>query len=42
MPLDDFPAEILDLIFDDLDPSFFYDDSGRLTVSKLWYQFALP
>lgn len=38
----DFPAEILALIFDELDPSFFYDDIGRLTVSKLWYQFALP
>ncbi|KAM7182744.1 hypothetical protein V8F20_012846 [Naviculisporaceae sp. PSN 640] len=42
MHLYDFPVEILDQIFRELDPSFFYDDLGRLTVSKLWYQFALP
>lgn len=36
------PPEILDLIFDELDPTFFSDDTGRLTVSKQWYSFALP
>ncbi|KAM7210091.1 hypothetical protein V8F06_014522 [Rhypophila decipiens] len=36
------PAELLDLIFLDLDPSFFRQDLQRLTVSKHWYLHALP
>ncbi|KAK4210110.1 hypothetical protein QBC37DRAFT_449001 [Rhypophila decipiens] len=36
------PAELLDLIFLDLDPSFFRQDLKRLTVSKPWYLHALP
>ncbi|KAM7205981.1 hypothetical protein V8F33_000811 [Rhypophila sp. PSN 637] len=42
MPLLNLPAELLDLIFLDLDPSFFRQDLKRLTVSKRWYLHALP
>ena len=36
------PPELLGLIFDELGSSFFHEDLGRLTVCKLWLEFALP
>lgn len=36
------PPELLQQIFDEIDPSFFRKDLGRLTVCKRWFQFALP
>ncbi|KAF4337314.1 hypothetical protein FBEOM_8827 [Fusarium beomiforme] len=36
------PPETLRQIFDQLDPSFFHQDVGRLTVCKQWFSFALP
>ena len=36
------PAEILRQIFDEIGSSFFYEDLGRLTVCKKWFNFAVP
>ncbi|KAI0482400.1 hypothetical protein GGR56DRAFT_619767 [Xylariaceae sp. FL0804] len=42
MSLLQLPPEILRSIFDQIRPSFFGNDLGRLTVCKQWFQFALP
>lgn len=36
------PPETLRQIFDQISPSFFQEDLGRLAVSKRWFEFALP
>lgn len=36
------PSETLDQIFDQIGPSFFRENLGRLTLSKRWFEFALP
>lgn len=36
------PNETLVQIFDQVGSSFFREDLERLTVCKLWFQFALP
>lgn len=36
------PSETLKQIFDQTGSSFFREDLGRLTVCKLWFEFALP
>lgn len=35
------PPEVLNYFFDELGPSFFQENLGRLTVCKQWYAFAL-
>jgi hypothetical protein len=42
MSLLQLPPEILRQILDDIGPSFFREDLGRLTVCKHWFDFALP
>ncbi|KAF7560556.1 hypothetical protein G7046_g3598 [Stylonectria norvegica] len=42
MPLLQLPYEMLAQVFDYLDPSFFHQNLGRLTVCKLWFEFARP
>ncbi|OIW34068.1 hypothetical protein CONLIGDRAFT_629002 [Coniochaeta ligniaria NRRL 30616] len=42
MPFLRLPPEILRQIFSEIGSSFFREDLGRLTVCKLWFEFALP
>lgn len=42
MPLLSLPPEIMQQVFSLIDPSFFYQDLGRLTICKQWIDFALP
>lgn len=36
------PPEVLRHIFDQISPSFFHEDLGRLTICKQWFEFAHP
>lgn len=36
------PPETLTQVFDEIGSSFFHHDTGRLTVCKQWFKFALP
>ena len=36
------PPEILEQIFNEIGSSFFFEDVGRLTVCKTWFEFARP
>jgi hypothetical protein len=42
MPLLRLPAETLVHIFNEVGSPFFSEDLGRLTVCKLWFEYALP
>lgn len=42
MPFLRLPPEILTHIFCEIGSSFFHEDLDRLTVCKLWFEFALP